>query len=56
MGTGFGRRAADGTIEYHDSHESPVAWVVAHPRESSSWVLINSESRQVRLRTRAEGD
>ncbi len=33
MGTGFGRRSADGTFEYHDSHESPVARVVAHPRE-----------------------
>lgn len=25
MGTRFGRRAADGTVEYHDSHESLVA-------------------------------
>ena len=25
MGTRFGRRAADGTFEYHDSHESLVA-------------------------------
>lgn len=32
MGTRFGRRAADGTFEYHDSRESLVA---AKRRESS---------------------
>ena len=56
MGTGFGRRERMASLNTTTVISRQSRGLLRIRARSSSWVLIDSESRQVRLRTRAGAD